>query len=192
MIKSVYSDDIIILSTIEKNKFRVKVVENGVTLYDKLMSERDYLIYNEYIKSRAKVLLQPYGTLDRPFVMMEVGCRMYRMADLDYVDNHRTLIRQVEPIDYSVEESFSIDLLTKVDLFDTFTYKKGELVYRFGKWYLDGFICSIVESLIDAYDYDLDNVGVVEDLQMKLKEYGIDVIMIDTGASQTYFERRDN
>lgn len=169
----------------ETPKYQVKVIDNdGSVIYNEKYYEHEYNIYKEYIDKRVEILLQDCGKLHKPYIMFEVGNRMYRLDDLDYTDNHRNLVRCALPIDYYEDDSIKFDLMLTGGLYDFFTYQEDILVYRFGSFYLNGELVGAYEDINKEYDLstiDLDFaygknfddfIKYIEDRQeVKLKGY---------------------
>lgn len=138
-------------------RYEVKIIDDSKLIYKEVYTEKEYRIYREYIQERVELLLQDCGKLHNPYVMFEVGNRMYQLDDLSYTENHRELTRCAMPIDYYEDENIKFDLVKTGDLYDFFTYEKDVLVYRFGNFYLNGeLICSREDVSEEYYDIDFD------------------------------------
>lgn len=143
----------------EKPKYKVKVIDNdGSILYNEEYYEQNYNIYKEYIKNRVEILLRDCGKLHKPYVMFEIGNRMYKLDDLGYTNNHRKLIRLALPIDYYEDESIKFDLIIDGGFYDFFTYQKDILVYRFRNFYLNGELVGTYEDINKEYDLSTINL----------------------------------
>lgn len=148
--------------------FRVTVKYKSDVIYNEDFSAKEWAIYNHFIKERAYILLQDCGKLHDEYVMAEIAGRMYKLDDLDYVDNHRKLVRMFRPCDYKVEEGHKIDLLIGCTLYDMFTYPKNCLVYKFKNFYLNGIKLGGMELIKDIGIRESDlHYGIPS----KVKEY---------------------
>lgn len=135
---------------------QVKVIDNdGSVIYNEEYYEHEYSIYKEYIEERVKILLQDCGKLHKPYIMFELGNRMYKLDDLDYTNNHRKLTRCALPIDYYEDDNIKFDLLITGGLYDFFTYQQDVLVYRFGSFYLNGELIGTYEDINNEFDLSM-------------------------------------
>lgn len=114
------------------------VFDEGRKIYNENIHVTKYNMYYEFIQARLKELLQDGGKLHKPYVMFECANRMYALDDLEYTDNHRELKRQVVPLGFSVDESYTFDLILDSTLHDVITYEADHLVFRFDMFYLNG------------------------------------------------------
>jgi len=150
-----------------ENYYKITVVD----IDEKVILNRRDITKNEWNKCKGyyayklDILLDSdkSTTLTEPYIMFEMNYTMYKMTDLDYKSNHRSLLRSCEPIGINVEEPDTIDLMTFGGLHSIFTYKKDWLVFRFDNFYYNG-----------------DIIGTLEEAQK------------ETGLSKTYIEYLDD
>ena len=92
--------------------------------------------------------------------MFELGGMMWRVDDLDYIDNFRELKRGASPLLYSIEEPITIDLIFDSTMYDFFPYEKNVLVYKYGLFFINGKNYGALKSVCSQFNItesDLDN-----------------------------------
>lgn len=173
------------------NRILTVLSMDKVILYRNTIPERDFKMYNIFIKERLNLLLQDCGKLDKPYVMFELGGMMW---GLDDDKDHRMLTRSAFPLFYKTEESVLIDFIFDSTLHDLFTYEKDILVFRFDKVFINGRVIDTYESFTKHTGITTDKLYIISrSIEFKLKRYVVDKIGSDlkgvvTEDSQCWFD----
>lgn len=126
---------------------------DGKNIFNDTWSKNEWDNCNGYIKYKLEKLLGPDSVvLSKPYVMLSIYGRMYKMADLDYNDNYRHLKRSMTPIGYYTEEPELHHLITLGWLYSISTYKENELVLMYDNYYLNGKIVATLEEIMEKFN----------------------------------------
>lgn len=126
---------------------------DGKEIFGNTWAKKEWDSCSGYIKYKLEKLLgEDSVALSKPYVMLSIYGRMYRMSDLEYNDNYRCLKRSMTPIGYYTEESEVHNLITLGWLYSISTYKENELVLLYDTYYLNGKIVATLDEIMKKFN----------------------------------------
>ena len=143
----------------DNGQYRVKVMVYNREVYNKILDDKHYRIYHEYINERVKYLLDS-EILNKKYNMILLDNTMYQVIDGDA--HHKELLRVLIPVDgayyYNISDNL-FDLVLDSTIRTGEVFDETDLVYHNGVFYNNGYkIKSIRDFERDGIEYETSDL----------------------------------